>query len=103
MIEQVKQIRFTYPVTLTPDESDGGFVMTFPDMPEAITQGDTIKQCLSDAVDCLDESIAARIDDGEPIPPAVGSEEWLQGFLPNPYGDQGCALSGGERCRYQQA
>ncbi len=61
-------LRFTYPVTLTPDESDGGFVVTFPDLPEAITQGDTIKQCLSDAVDCLDESIAARIDDGEPIP-----------------------------------
>jgi hypothetical protein len=29
-----------YPVTLTPDEADGGFVVTFQDVPEAITQGD---------------------------------------------------------------
>ena len=29
----------TYPATLTPDEEDGGFVVTFRDVPEAITQG----------------------------------------------------------------
>ncbi|MDQ6950659.1 MAG: type II toxin-antitoxin system HicB family antitoxin [Mariprofundales bacterium] len=61
-------LRFTYPVTLTQDETDGGFVVTFPDLPEAITQGDTIEQCLSDAVDCLDEAIAGRVDDGDAIP-----------------------------------
>ncbi|MFW6012288.1 MAG: type II toxin-antitoxin system HicB family antitoxin [bacterium] len=30
----------TYPVVLTEDEADGGFVATFPDLPEAITQGE---------------------------------------------------------------
>ena len=30
--------RFTYPATLIPDETDGGFVVTFRDLPEAITQ-----------------------------------------------------------------
>lgn len=52
--------RFTYPATLTPDKKDGGYVVTFRDLPEAITQGDTIKQCLVEAADCLDEAIAAR-------------------------------------------
>jgi len=61
-------LRFTYPVTLTPDKTDGGFIVTFPDLPEAITQGDSVEQCLTDAVDCLDESIAARIDDNDVIP-----------------------------------
>lgn len=60
--------RFTYPVTLTPDEEDGGFVVTFRDLPEAITQGDTVDECLEEAADCLEEAMAARIDDGLDIP-----------------------------------
>lgn len=69
-------LEFTYPVVLTPDEDDGGFVVTFPDIPEAITQGDTVEECLSEAEDCLDEAIAACVDDGRGIPtpsaPAAG-------------------------------
>ena len=32
---------FEYPVLLTPAE-EGGFVVTFPDVPEAITQGEDL-------------------------------------------------------------
>ena len=60
--------RFSYPVTLTPDE-DGGFVVTFRDLPEAITQGEHLADCLTEASDCLEEAIAARIDDRRDIPP----------------------------------
>jgi predicted RNase H-like HicB family nuclease len=28
---------FIYPAKITPDKRDGGFVVTFPDLPEAIT------------------------------------------------------------------
>jgi len=59
--------RFIYSVNLEPDP-DGGFVVTFPDLPEAITQGDTEAEALTEAVDCLEEAIAARIDDGLDIP-----------------------------------
>ena len=31
---------FVYPATLTPDTKDGGFVVRFADVPEAITQGE---------------------------------------------------------------
>lgn len=60
--------RFTYPVILTPDEEDGGYVVTCRDLPEAITQGNTIDECLSEAADCLDEVIAGRVEDGADIP-----------------------------------
>ncbi|WP_222427196.1 type II toxin-antitoxin system HicB family antitoxin [Hyella patelloides] len=43
--------RFTFPAILTPD-NDGGFVVTFRDLPEAITQGDTEQQALIEATDC---------------------------------------------------
>ncbi|MEW6490865.1 MAG: type II toxin-antitoxin system HicB family antitoxin [Thermodesulfobacteriota bacterium] len=60
--------RFRYPVTLTPDQTDGGWVVTFADVPEAITQGETVEECLEQAADCLEEAIAARIEDGMPLP-----------------------------------
>lgn len=60
--------RFEYPVLLTPDQ-DGGFVVTSRDLPEVITQGETIENALFEAADALDEAFAARIDDGLAIPP----------------------------------
>jgi antitoxin HicB len=59
---------FTYPVTLTPDEIDGGFVVTFSDFPEAITQGDDHADALAQAADALEEAVAGRIRRGEDIP-----------------------------------
>lgn len=49
-------------------QREGGFVVTFRDLPEAITQGEDIPDAITNAVDCLDEAIAARIDDNEEIP-----------------------------------
>lgn len=59
---------FTYPVDLTPDADDGGFVVTFPDVPEAITQGDDVPGALAEAADALEEAIAGRIRSGDEIP-----------------------------------
>jgi antitoxin HicB len=59
---------FAYPVILTPDEIDGGFVVTFPDLPEAITQGEDAAGALDEAADALEEAIAGRIRRGDPIP-----------------------------------
>jgi antitoxin HicB len=60
--------RFTYPVRLTPDRRDGGYVVTFPDVPEAITQGDSVEESLANATDALEEAVAARIRLREDIP-----------------------------------
>ena len=59
---------FAYPVTLTPDEIDGGFVVTFPDVPEAITQGNDVTDALVQAADALEEAMAGRIRRGDSIP-----------------------------------
>ena len=42
---------FDYPVILTPD--DGTVLVTFPDIPEAITFGTTDAEALAMAVDAL--------------------------------------------------
>lgn len=59
--------RFYYPVNLEPEEG-GGFVVSFPDIPEALTSGDDLNDALAMAEDCLEEAIAGRIDDGEEVP-----------------------------------
>lgn len=59
---------FTYPVKLTEDKDDGGYVVTCRDLPEAITQGDTVEEALSEAADALEEAIAGRIEDRLEIP-----------------------------------
>lgn len=53
--------QFNYPATLS-KQKEGGYVVQFPDFPEAITQGDSLEEALSEAVDCLEEAIANRIE-----------------------------------------
>ena len=59
---------FMYPVTLTPDEADGGFVVTFVDIPEAITQGDTLAQALAAAKDALESALDFYFEDKRAVP-----------------------------------
>lgn len=68
--------RFSFPVTLTTDEVDGGFTVTFRDLPEAITQGENIEDALNEAADCLEEAIANRVIRRLPIPsPSEANEK----------------------------
>lgn len=71
--------RFTYPIRLISDQDSGGFVVVFRDLPEAITQGDTLEECLQEAADCLEEAIAARIDEHLelPLPSELQEKEYL--------------------------
>jgi len=62
--------QFIYPALLVPDAEVGGFVVTFPDLPEAITQGDDLSDALHQAADCLEEAIVGRIRRHEPVPEA---------------------------------
>ena len=59
---------YTYPVILTEDPEDGGYVVTCRDLPEAITQGDTVAEALAEAADALDEALCGRINHGRDIP-----------------------------------
>lgn len=43
-----------YPAKFTPDRTAGGYVVTFPDVPEAITQGDTIEEAMAMASEALE-------------------------------------------------
>ncbi|MGH8675903.1 MAG: type II toxin-antitoxin system HicB family antitoxin [Burkholderiales bacterium] len=61
-------LRFTYPVKLSRDRKDGGYVVSCRDIPEAITQGETIAEALGEAEGALQAAIEGRIEDGLEIP-----------------------------------
>jgi len=58
-----------YPAILTPDP-EGGFTVTFRDVPEAITEGDTREEALLRAEDALESALAMYIAAGERLPAA---------------------------------
>jgi antitoxin HicB len=57
-----------YPVTLTPDKQAGGYVVTFVDIPEAITQGDTLEEALEMAKDGLETALEFYFEENRPVP-----------------------------------
>ena len=56
-----------YPVILEA-QPEGGFVITFPDVPEAITQGEDEDEALLYAVDALETALSFYVDDRKPLP-----------------------------------
>ena len=58
---------FVYPASVVRDEA-GFYLVTFPDFPEAATDGESREVALVEAADALEETIAGRINRGDPIP-----------------------------------
>jgi antitoxin HicB len=56
-----------YPAVLTEDPA-GGFVVSFRDIPEALTQGDDEKEALEMAEDALINALDFYFDDQRPVP-----------------------------------
>jgi antitoxin HicB len=67
-------MRYAYPYTIAP-QPEGGFSIVFPDIPEAISQGDTDEEVRDMAEDALVTALSFYTDAAEPLPrpsPAKG-------------------------------
>ena len=62
-----KFMDFAYPARLK-KEPDGRYSVTFPDLPDAITQGEDRDDAIEMATDCLAETIGARIAERADVP-----------------------------------
>lgn len=67
------QEKLFYPAIFHKAE-EGGFWITFPDIPECMTQGDDMQQAYEMAVDALGLAITSREEEGREIP--VSSEPY---------------------------
>jgi antitoxin HicB len=61
-------------------QPEGGFTETFPDIPEAITEGDTREEALFHAADVLTLCLDERIESGDalPAPAKVKGGVWIE-------------------------
>ena len=60
--------RFAYPVTL--ESTDEGVLVSFPDIPEALTSGADREEALAEAADCLLAGLGGYIQERRPLPVA---------------------------------
>jgi antitoxin HicB len=59
--------RFQYAVLLSPAD-EGGYVVTCRDLPELITQGESVEEAMEQASDAMDEVFATYLTEGLDFP-----------------------------------
>ena len=58
----------TFTAVIEPDEEDGGYVVTFPAIPDLATQGETLEEARLMAQDCLRGYLEVLRETGRPLP-----------------------------------
>ena len=69
----VKAMRKSYPAIFHKAE-EGGFWITFPDLPECITEGDDMEEAYNMSIDALSFALTDRIKSKEELPKASDIE-----------------------------
>lgn len=66
--------KYIFPAVFDPCK-EGGYCITFPDLPGIVTEGDTLGEAFSMARDALELHLWGMEDDGDPIPePSLPNE-----------------------------
>ena len=60
-------MKIEYPAIFDPAD-EGGYTITFPDFPEAISEGDSLEEANYNAVELLDLTLKSMMEDNEVIP-----------------------------------
>ena len=69
-----------YRIELMPDQEEGGFVVSFPDLPGCLTIGETIEDAYKNAEDAKQEWLLAAMEDGIEIPEPDSIESYSGQF-----------------------
>ncbi len=60
-------LELPYRMVLTPDHDEGGYTVSFPDLPGCLSSGETPDKAIANAKEAEREWITAAIEDGCPI------------------------------------
>ncbi len=69
-----------YRMEIVEDKEEGGYVVSFPELPGCITCGETIEAAVANAKDAKEEWLAAAIEDGIEIHDPEDLEEYSGQF-----------------------
>lgn len=74
-IKKVRKAKPPYPfeayahiISRLPDDEGGGFLITFPDLPGCMSDGETEAEAVCNGRDAFESWVSARIDAGKAIP-----------------------------------
>ena len=56
-------------------QPEGGYTVTSPLLPELITEGDTIAECLANAEDAFEAVLEIYEDQGRPLPAGICTDD----------------------------
>lgn len=73
-------IDFHYPMEIVEDEDEGGFVLSFPDLPGCLTIGDTIEEAIKNSEDAKREWLKAALEEGIEINEPKMNEDYSGQF-----------------------
>jgi antitoxin HicB len=59
---------YRYTAFIEPDQEEGGYVVTVPDLPGCVTQGETFDEAIAMAKDAITLYIESLRDLGRPVP-----------------------------------
>lgn len=76
---------YVYPAVFHPNENDGSYTITFPDLPGCVTEGKSLANALYMAQDALRVWLQYTLDEKEPapFPRAIGQVETESGEFVN--------------------
>lgn len=69
-----------YRMELVEDRDEGGFVVSYPDLPGCITCGETVEQAVANAQDAKKAWLEAALEDGVNIPVPDNLEQYSGQF-----------------------
>ena len=61
----------SYRMEIVEDKEEGGFVVSYPDLPGCITCGETIESAVANAIDAKKAWLKAAIEQGIEIPKCI--------------------------------
>lgn len=68
-------MKLVYPAYFSPLEEQDGYCVTFPDLPGAVTQGNSLAEAIEMAVDCASGWVLDELEDGNPAPKASNPKD----------------------------
>nr|WP_294467452.1 type II toxin-antitoxin system HicB family antitoxin [uncultured Sellimonas sp.] len=73
-------LKLSYRMEIVEDQEEGGYVVSFPDLPGCITCGETLEKAVKNAEDAKRSWMEAALEDGMLIPEPDSLEEYSGQF-----------------------
>lgn len=75
-----RYLALPYRIELTPDPEDGGFVVSIPDLPGCISQGETVEEAMEMIRDAQRGWLTVALEHGDPIPEPRAPDDYSGKF-----------------------